>query len=139
MLINFNFLLVIPTLSLLKSFDVLKICSFSIYWTVAWCSHILTKLWNKTRYVLMVRGFPTSFSKWVVQMAEHKEWISETDNDLSNLYYFQNSNTLQRLQLYKIYFPVKCTCYESIYALYKTNLNSNEMFLRSLLDGASYL
>ena len=47
-------------------------------------------------------------------MAEHKEWISETDNDLSNLYYFQNSNTLQRLQLYKIYFTVKYTCYESI-------------------------
>ena len=47
-------------------------------------------------------------------MAEDKEWISETDNDLSNLYYFQNSNTLQRLQLYKIYFPVKYTCYESI-------------------------
>ena len=62
----------------------------------------------------MVPGFLASFSKWVVQMAEDKEWISETDNDLSNLYYFQNSNTLQRLQLYKIYFTVKYTCYESI-------------------------
>ena len=54
---------------------------------------------EQAKNCFMLPDFPAFFSKWVVQMVEHKEWISETDNDLFKLYYFQNSYTLQRLQI----------------------------------------